>query len=55
MGCMSFWSDDDDDVNTRKKSKEALSKASREAGLEVNTEKTICFCLIIELHNRIII
>jgi hypothetical protein len=31
-----------DNINTRKKNKDALTDASKEVGLEVNTEKTKC-------------
>jgi hypothetical protein len=47
MGHFSCWSDDDNDVNllgdnidTIKKNTEILTDASKDVGLEVNTEKT---------------
>jgi hypothetical protein len=43
-----------DDVNTIKKNTESLTDASKEVGLEVNTEKTasICRCLITRVQGN---
>jgi hypothetical protein len=41
--------------NTLRKNTEALLEASREGGIEVNTEKTIWLCLVTKMLGRITI
>jgi hypothetical protein len=43
-----------DNANTIKKNAEALTDASKEVGLEVNTEKTtsICLCLVTKVQSK---
>jgi hypothetical protein len=37
----------DDNIDTMKKNTETLLESSKEAGLEVNTEKTTIYCCLI--------
>jgi hypothetical protein len=44
----------DDNIDTIKKNTQTLIDASKEIGLEVNTEKTnICSCLVTKMQGKI--
>jgi hypothetical protein len=43
-----------DNLNTTKENTEALKATSKEVGLEVNTETSICWCLITRMQGKII-
>jgi hypothetical protein len=54
MGHISCWSADDDllgdNINAIKKTRDTLTDASQEDGLEVNTENQVCIHVITSLQ-----
>jgi hypothetical protein len=43
-----------DNIDTIKKNKQTLIDISREVGLEVNTEKTVCCCHVTKMQGKIV-
>jgi hypothetical protein len=42
-----------DNIDTKNKNTETIIDASKEVGLEVNVEKTICWCLVTRMQTKI--